>query len=277
MMKYVIASSNRQGDYDFLAPIWALVWRNITAYTPVLLLTENRNAWMTPCGNIVLDMIEQYGVRRHYIGLIHEAYRTSYQAQCARQHAAILKSFEPEDYFMLADVDMLATSGAWFDAVDWSKDVHLRYSNAWHYSHFTTPYVGAKVAVWREFMGYEAGGEIAPILQQVFDRHLTRDHDSWTGHWLDEWYYTSRLKGSRFYPDRCDFIERDGHPPKDRIDRCNWPSELGDVGRFTDAHVLRPAFSDDNWPRIRALLERLIPKHVSELDKYRNRYAEAKR
>lgn len=276
-VKYAVFSSNLVADYSFMAPIAAICWRARTEFAPVCLLTETREHWDVPSGRVVLDMLERIGCRKHYIGPITEPYRTSVQAQAARQHAAALYSFAPDDYLMCADVDMLPIHGAWFSHVDWDgKAIHLRHASAWGYRWHTTPYIGASVAVWREFMGYEAAGEIYPILQANLDRDLTPDRDTLTEWYWDEFFYTSRLRASRFWPSQCEFIERTIY--EDRIDRGYWPADLDGIeqNRYVDSHVLRPAHADASWPRIKELLTRLLSANqMEEICKYRDRFMSA--
>jgi hypothetical protein len=273
-MRYVVYSSNQVPAYQFMLPIAAMCWQTRTEFSPVCLLTETREHWDNPAGRVVVDMLDRLGVRKHYIGLISEPYRSSVQAQSARHHAALLTSFEPTDYIMTMDADALPVNGGWFSDVDWSHPCHARNASAWQYKWFTTFGFGATVEAWREFMGYEPGGEIAPELQKNLDVDLTPERDTMAEWFFDEFLFNSRLKPSRFYPGGCQLITR--NVGKDRIDRGSWPNNLnGGVERFIDAHVLRPAHLSPNWERVKLLLEKLVPNRMEDICQYHDRYLSA--
>ena len=134
-----------------------------------------------------------------------------------------------------------------------------------------------KVKTWREVMQYEAAGEIAPYLQAALERHLTSERDTWQEWWFDEHYFTSKLRAWKGYPDRVQFMEREGAPPRDRIDRSNWPSPVTLDGKV-DAHVLRPATDPAYWAKLREFFALLLsPNQMEEVDQYHKRYMEARR
>lgn len=270
MVKYVVFSSNQVQAYEFMAPIAAMCWQSRTEFKPVCMLTQTREHWDVSSSRVVVDMLDRIGCQKHYVGMISEPYRTSVQAQAARQHAAMLKCFQPEDYIMTMDVDALPVNGPWFSAVDWSKPCHMRNASAWGHSWYTTFGFGATVAAWREFMGYEASGEIAKEFQKNLDIELTPERDTMAEWFVDEFLWCSRIKASRFYPDLCQFLERD--TPKNRIDRGCWPENLQHLSGFIDAHVLRPAHQPENWPRVKRLLELLIPNRMEDVCQYHERY-----
>ena len=268
-------SANQQGDYAFLLPISAMVWRKIAKYEPICLLTEGREDWDTPTGRVVVDMIGRLELRKHYIGRIKPPYRTSVQAQCSRQHIALHKQYDAEeDYILTADVDMWPLAEWWFNKQDWSKDVHVWYANAWGYRWYTTGYIGMKVKTWREVMKYIASGDLAPVMEAALEKHLTPERDTWQEWWFDEHYFTSRLKAWSGHPDRIQFMERSGGPPLDRVDRSNWT--MSTDGKV-DAHVLRPATSQENLPRVMELAAKLLsPNEMEMVNGFVKRYMEAK-
>lgn len=271
--RYVVFSSNQVAAYEFMAPLAAICWRALTEFEPICLLTQTREHWDLPSGRVVTDMLNRLGVQKHYIGMISEPYRTSVQAQASRQHAAAYKNFQPEDYIMTMDVDALPINGDWFSNIDWSKSCHIRNASAWQHRWYTTFGFGATVAAWREFMGYEPTGNIGAILQKNLDLDLTPGRDTMAEWFFDEFLWCSRLKMSRFFPNDCDFIERNVNV--DRLDRGSWPDSIENVDRYIDAHVLRPAHTNENWPRIKALLEKLVPGRMEDICQYRMRYASA--
>jgi hypothetical protein len=273
MTHYVVFSSNQVQAYEFMAPIAAMCWQSRTEFKPVCMLTQTREHWDTPSSRVVVDMLDRLGVQKHYVGMISEPYRTSVQAQASRQHAPQLKCFQPEDYIMTMDVDALPVNGAWFSNVDWSKPCHARNASAWQYRWLTTFGFGATVAAWREFMGYEASGEIATTFQKNLDIDLTSERDTMLEWYFDEFLWMSRIKASRFYPDLCQFIERDTNV--DRIDRGRWPKNLASLNGYIDVHAVRPAFNPENWSSFKRILELLIPNRMEDVCQYHERYKSA--
>lgn len=256
-----------------MAPLAAICWQARTEFKPVCMLTQTREHWDTPSSRVVVDMLDRLGVQKHYVGMISEPYRTSVQAQASRQHAAMHQLFKPEDYIMTMDVDALPINGSWFSNVDWSKSCHMRNASAWQHRWYTTFGFGATVAAWREFMGYEPSGDITTTFQKNLDLDLGPERDTMLEWFFDEFLWMSRIKASRFYPDDCQLIER--FTSLDRIDRGSWPADLQSIDGKIDAHVLRPAHHKDNWPRMKRLLELLIPNRMEDVCQYHARYLSA--
>lgn len=275
MIKYAIIASNQVRSYSYLAPICAMTWTARTVFKPVVLLTQTREHWKEDApSRVVLDMLERLDIRKHYIGVVKDCYLTSTQAQTARHYAAALKSFEPSDYLLTTDVDGLPVDREWQSNVDWSKACHMRNSAAWQHRWYTTFGFGAYVSAWREFMGYEPCGEIAPVMEKDFDADLTCEADSMLAWYYDEFCWNAKLKASRFYPGECQFIER--RTCDDRIDRSRWPNNFERLDGIVDAHVLRPSYEGPNWQKIRALLTALLSEQALEaVDQYHKRFMEA--
>jgi hypothetical protein len=154
-----------------------------------------------------------------------------------------------------------------YNQQDWSKRFHLFYANAYNYEYHCTCHLGATKRVWQEVTKLPEADKIGPNLQVILDKHLTRQHDSWQAWNLDEIYFTSLLKAWSGYPKECHMIERGGAPPSDRIDRSNWPSTVDTSGK-TDAHIVRPGYTEENWPRLRPLIAQLLPQHLAWADEY---------
>lgn len=275
MTRYVVLSANQVRAYAFLAPISALCWVSRSQFVPAVLLTQTREHWREDAASrVVVDMLDRLGIRKHYVGMISDGYLTSTQAQTARHYAAAFKSFEPDDYIMVSDVDGLPVDGPWHSGVDWSKSCHMRNASAWQHRWYTTFGFGAKVSAWREFMKYEPCGEIAPLIQKDFDLDLTEEADSLLAWYYDEFCWNAKLKASKFYPNDCQFIER--RVSQDRIDRSNWPNDFRNLDGYIDAHVPRPPFTKDGWEAIRPLLVALLPSGSMEtIDAYYKRFVEA--
>lgn len=272
MTKWVTLAADVNPSFDFLLPVGGLVWRKVTGYEPLCLLAGND--WGGKVGQVVLDELGRLGMWHHIIGPLTEPYRVGVAAQMSRQHAACL-DLPIDDLLMTADADMIPVNGEWFNRWDDSKLVRLHYSNSYGYNFHTTGYWTMRVRTWREVMRLNVQHSIVNHVQDRLDRWIGRDRDTWQEWYADEMIASAHLKLWSGYPDKCLMIERDGAPPVDRIDRSGWPDSVDFRGKV-DAHVLRPSWTPDAWPRMRAFFEKLIPEHMAEVDGFHKRYSEAR-
>lgn len=266
-----ILATSRSHSYDFFMPITVLMWRKVVGGDPIVFLSETEAEWGEKYAQVVMRALRDIDCKWHWVGNI-QGYLPAQCAQSARQHAAALELPE-NDVLMTCDVDMFPLSKDWYWQHDPGKyDFSLFYSNAYgdkYPPYYCTNYLAATVKVWREVMGLEGNGDITSQLQQSFDRHLGRYHDSWSGWNFDELYFGSRLKGWDGYPDRCQMIRRPGGgPPSDRIDRSGWPSSYDWSRTWVDTHLIRPGALHENWVRIRPMLEHFLPEHMEWIDSY---------
>lgn len=272
MTKWVTLAADINPSFDFLLPVGGLVWRKVTGYEPLCLLAGPN--WDSPIGQLVVDQLNAFGMRHHLIGTLPEPYRTGVIAQMSRQHAACLDLPE-DDLLMTGDADMIPINGEWFNRWDESKLVRLHYANSYSYNFHTTGYWTMRVKTWREVMRLDTSKSILDHLLERLDRWITRERDSWQEWYSDECVASAYLKLWPGYPSKCSMIEREGAPPVDRIDRSGWPDRPSFEGKV-DAHVLRPSWTTDAWPRMRWFLERLIPDQMKEVDSFHKRYVEVR-
>jgi hypothetical protein len=86
--------------------------------------------------------------------------------------------------------------------------------------------------------------------------------------WMSDMHsFMPRIRSKPWHPAECKMIEREGHPPKDRLDRSNWPAQY-DVANYTDAHILKATHEPANWDRTRPIIEKLTPQHLARIDNY---------
>lgn len=276
MTSYAIIATNHNHSYDFFAPLTALMWRHVVGFECICLLTDDEANWRAnPYSSMVLDKLNELGVRKEYIGHI-EGYQSAQAAQSSRQHAAAL-DLPAEDVLITGDIDMWPLNREWFhqhDPAAW--DFTLWYSNAYgekYPPYHCTAYCGATAKVWREVIGLKVTGEVGTQLQANFDRTLGRYHDSWQGWNHDELFLGAKLKAWDGYPGRCQMIRREGGgPPSDRIDRSGWPASIDWSRDWSDTHLLRPGAQHDNWVRIRPILEHFLPDKMTWIDDYLKLY-----
>ena len=280
MTSRAVIATNQSHSYDVFAPITALFWKEVVGFETLCLLTGTPEDWVGSkgTGKLIFEALDKVGAQVHVIGKL-EGYQDAQAAQSSRQHAAAL-DFAEDDVLITGDIDMWSLDREWFrrhDPIKW--DFTSWYANAygWPKPPFhPTPYIAATVKKWREVMKLEVRGEILTQMQANFDRTLTRDASTWTSWWHDELYFNSRLMASECYPKRVQMITREGQPPHDRIDRCQWPATFDWSKKWVDTHLIRPAATRENWPRVRPLVEHYLPKHVEWIEKYISKYQEVR-
>lgn len=287
MTTYAVIASSTDHSYDFFAPLTALMWKRVIGFETIAFLINTADEWQKPYSQVVKQKLFEAGAKIHHIGRI-DGYLEAQAAQSSRQHAAALDLPET-DTLVSGDVDMWPLQKHWFLQHDPDKyDLTLHYANAYgpvippsQPPYFCTCYMVATVKVWREIVGLENRGEIKSQLQANMDRTLNRRHDSWLGWNHDELFMGSRIKGWDGYPSRCQFINRYGGPPDDRIDRACWPNELEKGGfnwnrNWVDTHLLRPGAVAPNWAKIRPILAHFVPDRMDWVDSYVKEYRHAR-
>lgn len=274
-----ILATSRDHSYDFFMPFTVMMWRKVVGAEPIVLLSETETEWTQGAGPVVKQALREIEIPFTHVGKI-EGYLSSQCAQSARQHVAAL-DLDESDVLMTADVDMFPLSRDWYylhDPKQWAVSLHYANAYGWpHPPYFCTNYVAATTTVWREIMGLKKTGEIASQLQQSFDRHLGRYHDSWQAWNFDELFFGARLIGSDWYPNSCQMILRGGGgPPDKRIDRSGWPASYDWSQEWIDTHLIRPGAVHDNWIRIRPMLAHFFPDKMTWIDSYLLNYRKAR-
>lgn len=281
MTTHAVIATNQSHSYDVFAPITTLFWKEVVGFETICFLTGTQEDWRgSKSGSMIWDALDFVGAKVHVIGKL-EGYQDAQAAQSSRQHAAALKLPE-DDVLITGDIDMWSLDKAWFrqhDPVKW--DFTSWYANAYGPlapvpPFHPTPYIAATVKKWREVMQLEERGEILTQMQANFDRTLTPDASTWTSWWHDELFFNSKLKAWDGYPKRVQMIERHGQPPHDRIDRCAWPATFDWSKKWVDTHLIRPAATRENWPRVRPLVEYYIPKWAQWVEEYVSKYQEVR-
>lgn len=258
-----IISTDQNHSYQPFLPMTTLMWRKVCGFEPIILLTDTPTEWgSTRYGKVVLETLWTMKADVHFVGAI-EGHKSGQVAQSCRQHAAALDLPE-DDFLVTADQDMWPLNREWFKRHEGHPDKFtLWYANAYgpvvppsSPPYYPTPYVGAAVKLWREVIGLRKTGEVGTQLQTNLDRTLGRRYDSWLAWNHDELFFGARLKAWDGHPSRCQFVNREGQPPHDRIDRSGWPVALSKefLADKVDAHCIRPPVMPPNWKPLRDLL-----------------------
>lgn len=174
--------------------------------------------------------------------------KTVTNAQICRLFAG---SFYDDDrMLMLSDIDMLPLSDYWQPEDDkitcYGRDLSIE--------HQPICYVAMNSKNMHDMMGEF----------QVFeDKHWTFDQDYLTYH-LHGWPTIQIERG----------IDDITGYPIGRIDRSSWDKSLQQPLRI-DAHLLRPGYTDENWPRIMNLIKECLNPTEQEiiwLENYRTEW-----
>ncbi|MES2179818.1 MAG: hypothetical protein V4550_18300 [Gemmatimonadota bacterium] len=165
-----------------------------------------------------------------------------------------------------------------------------------------TCHVAMRAKDWRETYGLNVGENLYDAVKRTLDIWFrTYPADSFNTWMSDQDIMTANLCRQPWFPTGTPpddggthasgdvlFVGRRGHPPVDRLCRSvyeSWVAQtfaeggarlrLADPARWTDAHVFRAPFADDNWMRLLMLIDAYIPEHGTWARGYRNEYVEA--
>jgi hypothetical protein len=270
MVNRVVLSSDANPAYAFYVPLTALMWREVGGYHPLVLS-------LGPLPRIVIERTTEI-IRNTDIVEVVKPDCCGMQAatQLVRLLAYLAPGVEPDDWLLMGDVDAWPLLAEPFQRP--LKEAHLMYdaSTQLDIPGKTTPaypmgYIAARASLWSTWMRVTAT-TLREGLEMLF---LTEPVLTAGGVNADEALITSRIKAWHGHPDRCELVPRSGFPCRGRIDRAAWPANVrkyihNDSAPPIDAHLLRPGWTDENWPRIRPLLELyLSPKWLAWCDDYR--------
>jgi len=241
-MRYVVNASDINTNYLFFLPIINVIWHKYMGYAPVVVLVgeqEQVPAWLMSyimsTSQVVINM-------KHIID-----HSGAVVAQSSRTFVAAEPIFQPDDYILTSDADMIPLSHQFFNPT-FTKTIQLHNANAYtaigkdgHHpvdgataAKFPLCYVGMPVSAWREVMNLETGS-----LQSEADRQLASRPNYWGD---DEEYFIAKLKNSRFWMSDLDFLLRGGFDrgyADGRLDRSSWQFN-GKTNGCIDCHFMRP-------------------------------------
>jgi hypothetical protein len=308
-MKTIVSlSADNIRDYAFVLPLTALFWRDVIGFEPMTMLigdfTSSRN-------RIVLEGFESLNIPYHLLGThigdsegrnieslqwANGSYQTCTIAQNVREHAAAV--IEDNDVWLMpGDADLWPFKQEFFkqhlrsdiEAACYyyngdnfqSKDAVLSaMSSGRDYQTIPTCHVAMKVLTWKEMYNYSSS-DIMKATVSTLDKWLIPktvgkipSQASWECWMSDQRILTENLCKADWFPSKVALIQRNGHPPADRLDRGNishWHNV--NPSRWTDTHLLRAP--DDNWPLIRPIISHYLPQYVEWADNYKNKYTAA--
>ena len=273
MTRRVCFSADANPIYQFYLPLTALMWREVAGYHALVELVGTAPGFL-------LDRLREI-IRSGDIVCVEppQCCGTPASAQLVRLLSYLAQNIADDDYLMTCDADIWPLQAAVFEPHNDAPLLIYPSSCLLNNPGINTPafpicYIGARTSLWRSLMGIEANS-LREGLELLF---LTEPLLSAGGFNADEAVITKRIMGARNYPEGFHCVPRDGFPPRGRIDRAAWPENVrlhinGARNMFIDAHLPRPGYADENWSRIRPLLELyLSPKWLRWCDDYRAEY-----
>lgn len=165
------------------------------------------------------------------------------EAQMIRLYVG--KDFEPGMLLMTSDIDMVPLSDYWNPK---AGEITC-YGRNLSVEHQPICYVAMQAQTWEG---------IFPLSEMQKDMIIC--YEGWT---TDQKTLTSLLPKDVINIPRT--IASNSHLPIGRIDRYNWELTLQQIERI-DAHLLRPGYTDENWPRIMALIEECLNLTIDEIE-----------
>ena len=295
MTKYVSIGCNGSLGYMFSLPLCIRFFHRVANYKPIAVLVADEAYWIS--NPLRLHVLQQLNNMNgdcliEFVGLMDPKYQLSTIAQSCRQHACALPYLRDDDLMIPGDADLLPLNGHWHNqhnpdtlpiALYYCNGAEPDYMNK---HHFPTCYTSMRVGLWRELMDVVPGTPINEAIQNTFDYSGFDDKTGMDVWFQDQVYASKVIAESKYFPSQVMFIERDGHPPKDRIDRggdkkdaqgnyiaSSWPDEP-DISGKVDAHLPRLPYLDSYWPSVRRLIAQAIPDELDWADVYRNRFME---
>lgn len=266
MRRAVVVSTNYDDKYLFFLPIIQYAWQKL-GWDLICMMPNKPLEDIPETKDLVFSRMADIAQSRTSITIMYfnckESDEITY-TQCSRLYAANLAI--PEfDILLTSDVDMLPISNYWNP----DPNKITSYGRNLSDKHFPICYVGMSPARWREVM----------LLTGNVTNDMHIDIEGWEGdgnRWeLDQDLLTESLlpyQNEIVYIDREKSIHSDY--PVGRIDRSAWDATHKESVRI-DCHLLRPGYSDENWPRIlNEIKENLNPteEDIQWLESYRNAY-----
>lgn len=260
MTTYAVLSTTSNHDYDFYAPITARLWKEIVGYEPLTIVVHRgpMTERLQFCG---LECVGDKLFWDH----TDDAIPLANVGQVVRLFGCT-NGYADDDILITADVDMWPLQRDYFQIMDAGK-MNLYGSNVYKGDRHPMCYAAARVDLWREMLGLQPHTTMAEALAGV----------KWNGWDTDEDTLQrgiEQIGGKK----ACACKRREGSRHGymgNRVDRGRWIYDGPEQPALIDAHLPRPGFGEETWPRVRRLIEDYCPQIVEWADDYRMRYLAA--
>lgn len=286
-MNRAVISSDKNLDYAFFSPIVSLLWGRM-GYRPLVFFVGAIAEWFSDRRlRLALERSREAGAEIHFIPVV-EGRCTSTVAQVVRIFGASVSGIQDGDYLITSDMDMFPL-GSWVGGGRRpGQDLQIWYANAYDqtYPHWPMCFVGAEARIWKEIVGRTTLVEALRDTPEDQDGAWNYD-EKFLGGLIARWA-KARVAGlpgvqdpiwdnPHVQPISRLFVEGEW-----RIDRSDWDGAMahvearGSLAGVADAHVLRPGYTADNWPRIRRVLEMALPQEqLAWVDDYYKNWMDA--
>lgn len=293
MKTLVSLSSDNTRDYAFILPLTALFWRDVIGFEPLPILVGD---WSHPKNQVLMGAFESVNIPVQTIGGA-DGYYTSTIAQNVREHAAANRN-DNESWLMPGDADLWPLKADFYqvhlqheykavsyyangDLFEGKIQVIRAASRGKDYKTLPTCHVTMKIKTWKELYQYKST-DLLEATVATLNRWLkpkmagkNPSNASWEAWMSDQRILTEKVCHAQWFPDNAKLINREGHPPHDRLDRGNAGDWVNmNPGRWTDAHLIR--CPDENWNQVRPLIAHYLPQHLDWADDYCKRYLAAR-
>lgn len=256
-MNRTILSVNENPVYAFFVPLCTLMWWDVARFRVSCLYVGDVDQWL-------LDKAREVNT------IVHTIPKPSYcstgaASQIVRLFSHLSPGTQEGDYLLAVDSDAFPLANAFQPT---GAPIDLVYPDCCDHAetpYFPIGYIGMEARLWREIMPGRGSPEDALAELYRTDPTIVAGHPGWN---YDETLVTRRIKAHPAFRN-ANIRRRPGDPPVDRIDRSAWPAAPDCTGKI-DAHLIRPGWTDENWPRLRPLLaQRLNGEHLAWADSYR--------
>lgn len=269
--------------YLFFTPLTSLIWRSLMDYDVACVLV-GPDPRQSPLHAAVLNATLRVGADVLWVPSV-DGIADATVSQVSRLFVPLLYEAADDAYVLTSDNDMWNLDRAHFAQRGGARHpVQLFYGNA--YAGRTPPmypicYIGMRASLWRTVMSSAvpslADRDAAPFdLAHVTHELIRAGERRYGAEWRvankatsPQWYYDQIVFGEAIdrwpgHPSQCQVIVR--RPGLDRIDRGRWRFDgAHDLAGKIDAHLLRPGFSSENWPRLLLLWQALFRNHSPRL------------
>lgn len=273
---HVALGANSVRDYQFLAPLSALLWKDRIGFRPIVMTCDSE--WANARGQVAAQALADHNIKRVHLESL-KNFASHTLAQNCREYAACLE-IPDDDWIMPSDADLWPIMKDFYQQHQKTLRGALYYANGDHFQTFPTCHITLRARDWRE-LGYgPVGANITEKVDSFVAEWLETDAKHWPWKdrnfaiWMsDQAGITDRLRRAPWF-DALKPIERSGHPPVDRIDRGCWRDLRPDD---VDAHIQRAPDEPGIWPNVFKLFSELLPEHAEWAKEYHRRYWEAYR
>lgn len=274
MKRAVVVSTNSDNNYLFFLPIIIWAWNKL-GWDVVFCMTCY-DEW-GPISE-VWKCLDRQKLNYKFLGInkeLTEHHREETLVQCSRLYMATdkLDSFYSDYLLMISDVDMLPLSNYWQP----EQTKITCYGKDQSTEEYSMCYVAMAASRWKEIMNLRDNWLFYDMKRDLDELPNAKSNNKdkwWT---VDQQILTARLKP---YEDEIVHIPRGksihSDYPIGRIDRSAWDATHKEDIRI-DAHLLRPGYTDEHWPKIlKEIIDNLHPTEdeIKWMCQYRQSYIE---